>query len=60
MSDQYRLRDDNSPVIEKVMHLSIWHLRCLRMGKIDGIAYKSVIKSISLLLISINIRVYFS
>ena len=49
MSDQYRLRDVNSPVMEKVMHLSIWQLRCLRMGKIDGITYKYVIKSISLL-----------
>ena len=48
MSDQYQLRDDNSPVMEKVMHLSIWHFRCLRMDKIDVITYKYVIKSISL------------
>ena len=43
MSDQYRLRDDNSPAMEKVMHLSILHFRCLRMDKIDVITYKYVI-----------------
>ena len=49
MSDQYRLRDDNSPIMENVMHLSILHFRCLRMNNIDVITYRYVIKSISLL-----------
>jgi hypothetical protein len=49
MSDQYRLRDDNSLVMEKVRHLSIWHFRCLRMDNIDVITYRYVIESISLL-----------
>ena len=40
ISDQYRLRDDNSPVMEKVMHLSILHFRCLRMDNIDVITYR--------------------
>ena len=49
MSDQYRLRDDNSPVMEKVMHLSILDFRCLRMDNIDVITYRYVIKYIYLL-----------
>ena len=40
MSDQYRLRDDNSLVMGKVMHLSILHFRCLRMDNIDVITYR--------------------
>ena len=69
MGDQYRLRDDNSPAMEKVMHwsihrkawyrvirflsrylahglISLWHFRCLRIGKIDVITYTYVIKTI--------------